>query len=64
MDYQVLADLLFPNVTKTREELEAEYPARSLPEGAKVTRFAEGLQLPHREVMARTFTPGNGTPMG
>ena len=40
MDYQVLADLLFPNVTKTREELEAEYPARSLPEGAKVTRFA------------------------
>ena len=40
MDYQLLADLLFPNVTKTREELEKEYPARSLPEGAKVTRFA------------------------
>ena len=40
MDYQLLADLLFPNVTKTREALEKEYPARSLPEGAKVTRFA------------------------
>ena len=40
MDYQLLADLLFPSVTKTREELEKEYPARSLPEGAKVTRFA------------------------
>ncbi len=40
MDHQLLASLLFPNVTKTPEELEAEYPARQLPEGAKVTRFA------------------------
>ncbi len=40
MDYKVLADLLFPNVTMTVEEVEAKYPARELPEGAKVTRFA------------------------
>lgn len=35
-----LAELLFPNVTKTLEEAEAQYPARELPEGAKVTRVA------------------------
>ena len=40
MDYQKLADILFPNVTKTPADIEAEYPARNLPEGAKVTRFA------------------------
>ena len=40
MDYQKLSELLFPNVTKTPEDMEAEYPARVLPEGAKVTRFA------------------------
>ena len=40
MDYQVLADLLFPDVTMTPEEVEAKYPPRDLPEGAKVTRFA------------------------
>ena len=40
MDFNRLAELLFPNVTKTPEEMEAEFPARSLPEGAKVTRFA------------------------
>ena len=40
MDYQKLSELLFPNVTKSPADMEAEYPARSLPEGAKVTRFA------------------------
>ena len=40
MDYKYLADLLFPNVTMTPEEVEAKYPPRNLPEGAKVTRFA------------------------
>ena len=40
MDYQRLAQLLFPNVTDTPEDVEARYPARELPEGAKVTRFA------------------------
>ena len=40
MNYQKLADLLFPQVTETPEECEARFPARALPEGAKVTRFA------------------------
>ena len=40
INYQQLADLLFPNVTETPEETEAKFPARQLPEGAKVTRFA------------------------
>ncbi len=40
MDYQLLADLLFPNVTETAADVEAKYPPRQLPEGAKVTRFA------------------------
>ena len=35
-----LADLLLPNITTTRDEIEARYPARKLKEGAKVTRFA------------------------
>ena len=46
MDYtdltqtSTLASLLFPNVTETGEDMEAKYPKRDLPEGAKVTRFA------------------------
>ena len=40
MDYQVLADLLFPNVTETPDQLEARFPARQLPEGAIVSRMA------------------------
>ena len=40
MDYQKLAELLFPNITETAEEVEARYPKRDLPEGAKVTRIA------------------------
>ena len=40
MDYRLLADLLFPNVTKTPDDIEKMYPPRKLPEGAKVTRFA------------------------
>lgn len=39
MDYQKLAELLFPNITKTPEDYEALYPERNLPEGAKVTRL-------------------------
>ena len=35
-----LADILFPNIKTTREEIEAKYPERDLAEGAKVTRFA------------------------
>ncbi|MBE6620893.1 MAG: glutamate--tRNA ligase [Ruminococcaceae bacterium] len=40
MDFNRLAELLFPNVTKLPADMEAAYPARQLPEGAKVTRFA------------------------
>ncbi len=40
MDYQALADLLFPNVTETCDEVEARFPRRVLPEGAVVTRMA------------------------
>ena len=40
MDYNKLADLLFPDITKTPADIEAEFPPRQLPEGAKVTRFA------------------------
>ena len=40
MDYNYLADLLYPGITATPEEMEARFPKRELPEGAKVTRFA------------------------
>ncbi len=35
-----LAELIFPNITKTIEDYEKIYPERNLPEGALVTRFA------------------------
>ena len=40
MDYQALADLLFPNVTDTPDALDERFPLRQLPEGAVVTRMA------------------------
>ncbi|MBO4366028.1 MAG: glutamate--tRNA ligase [Clostridia bacterium] len=40
MDNKRMADLLYPHVTETPEDVEKRYPARQLPEGAKVTRFA------------------------
>lgn len=40
MDYQALAELLFPDVTETAEEVEARFPKRNLPEGAVVSRMA------------------------
>ena len=40
MDYQALADLLFPNVTDTPESLEERFPLRNAPEGAVITRMA------------------------
>ena len=40
MNYEKLAELLFPNITKTTEDYEALYPQRDLKEGARVTRFA------------------------
>ena len=40
MDFELLAELLFPHIDKTPAEMEQAYPPRTLPEGAKVTRFA------------------------
>ena len=40
MDYQALAELLFPNVTETPDDVEARFPRRELKEGAVVTRMA------------------------
>lgn len=39
-DFQKLADLLFPNITKTPDDYEKLYPQRNLPEGARVSRFS------------------------
>ncbi len=39
-DCKILANLLFPDVTETVEDLEKRYPERDLKEGARVTRFA------------------------
>ena len=35
-----LADLIFPNIKETIDDLEKRYPPRNLPAGAEVTRFA------------------------
>ncbi len=40
MDYKALAELLFPEITKTPADYEQIYPKRNLPEGARVTRMA------------------------
>ncbi len=40
MDYNYLAELLYPNIKTLPADMEARYPKRVLPEGAKVTRFA------------------------
>lgn len=39
MDYNKLAELLFPQITKTPSDYEELFPPRRLPEGAKVTRL-------------------------
>lgn len=40
MDYNYLAELLFPDVTMTEQELEEKFPPRILKEGAIVSRMA------------------------
>ena len=40
MDYQALAELLFPHVTETPDEVQARFPRRELSDGAVVTRMA------------------------
>ena len=40
MDYKKLAELLYPEVDKDIDYYMTKYPARNLPVGAEVTRFA------------------------
>ena len=40
MDYQALAELLFPEVTESPADVQARFPKRELAEGAVVTRMA------------------------
>ncbi len=40
MDYDKLAELLFPEITDDPDQYEQQYPQRDLPEGARVTRLA------------------------
>ena len=40
MTNKELADLMYPDVTKTVSDYEEMYPKRDLPEGAVVSRFA------------------------
>ena len=39
-EFKKIADLCFPHITKTPEDYYKMYPARNLPEGTEVTRFA------------------------
>lgn len=48
MDFQKLADLLFPGFSGDMSVLEQRYPARALAEGARVSRFSPSpTGLPH-----------------
>lgn len=40
IDNKTLAELIFPDIHETVEDLEKRFPKRNLPEGAEVTRFA------------------------
>ena len=40
LNFEGLAELLFPHIDETPEDIEKRFPPRVLPEGAKVTRFA------------------------
>ena len=40
MNNKDLANLIFPNINQTIDDLEKKYPSRNLPDGAMVTRFA------------------------
>ena len=40
MNREELAELIFPDITKTIEDYEKLYPERNLSENARITRFA------------------------
>lgn len=54
MDYQQLADQLFPDVTDTMTDLEKRYPSRDLAEGLchPVRAIANGIYA-HRQPVHR-----------
>ena len=54
-DYAKLAQLLFPHVTQTPQQLmEAQFPPRQLKDGAQVTRFAPSPTVDMHVVNLRT----------
>ena len=56
MNEHALAQLLFPQVTETPEDLERRYPPRDLPAGAIVTRMAPSpTGFVHRETWCRAW---------
>ena len=64
MDYQALAELLFPNVTETPDDVQARFPRRELPEGAVVTRMASDAndwESPCARLHMGTSLPGTPT---
>lgn len=40
MNYETIAELLYPGIQETPEDITKKFPQRQLPEGAKVTRLA------------------------
>ena len=65
MDFNLLADLLLPNIDKTPDYFEEKYPVRNIKEGARVTRFAPSpTGYLHLGGLFRPLFPrnGNGAP--
>ena len=60
MTYKDLADLIFPNITKTVSDYEKIYPKRDLDENACVTRYAPSpTGLPHMGNLFQNFISTN-----
>ena len=53
MNYEKLAEILFPHITKTPDDYEKLYPKRELPEGAKVPDSDQARQA---SFILETFT--------
>ena len=62
MDYQALADLLFPQVTDTPADVQARFPKRELKEGAVVIDLDIIDFRPHGESHIAGQSPGGGGP--
>ena len=53
MDFNYLAQLLFPNVTETPDDMEAKFPARDLPEGAVYSLLTDSCLLSSMFIASR-----------